>query len=116
MDASKVFIGKMIDLICGSEDKGQVVEYVAKSMKNEFDAKSGLPPVGLADGTGRIGQLQNLFDPKYASPSAPGDTTRIFLDNNAYDSGVQLNNNPLFPSNLVDRLNTPFDYLDRILL
>ena len=38
------------------------------------------------------------------------------MDNNAYDSGVQLNNNPELSTNLIDRLNTPFDHMDRILL
>ena len=52
------FVERMIGLICGgSQDDGQVVEYVAKAMKGEYDVDNGLAPMGLADGTGRIGQL-----------------------------------------------------------
>lgn len=29
---------------------------------------------------------------------------------------MPLNNNPLYPPNMIDRLNTPFDHIERILL
>lgn len=98
--------------------EGQVERFIAKAMKDEYTVDNGERPIGAADGTGRIGQLMNVFSPRYATPSEDDGTTKLFITNHDISSGsdVELNNNPLFPRNLIHRLNTPFDHMDRILL
>jgi hypothetical protein len=106
------YVQKLRELI-----EGQVEKFIAKVMKDEYTVDNGLAPIGQADGTGRIGQLMNVFSPRYTSPSEDdAGTSKLFLQRGDDDKGIQTNNNPLFPRNLIHRLNTPFDHIDRILL
>ena len=93
--------------------EGQVDTFIAKVMKDEYTVVDGESPIGEAEGTGRIGQLMNLTDPRYSTPSYDDGTTKLFLTDEdvASDTGVQVNNNPKFPKNIIDRLKTPFDYI-----
>ena len=86
-------------------------------MRDEYTVDNGKAPLAAADGTARIGQLMALENPRYVSTSNNDGTSKLYLtsDEDSY-AGVQLNNNPLYPSNMVDRLNTPFDHIERILL
>lgn len=98
----------LIDLICGTD--GQVDTYIKKVMREEYDVENGNPPSGQQAGTERFGELQQL-DPRYSSTSANDKTTHLVANGSA-----SINNNPLYPPNMIDRLNTPFDHIDRILL
>lgn len=94
----------------------QVESFIANVMKEESDVDNGLPPYQDANGTGRIGQLQQL-SPRHSPPSVRQSNTELYIDPNTYDGeDIVLNNNPEYPVNLIDRLNTPFDHLERILL
>jgi hypothetical protein len=48
-------------------------------MKDEGTVDNGLSPVAGADGTGRIGQLMNVFDPKSESPASKDGTSKLFI-------------------------------------
>lgn len=94
----------------------QVTELVAKAIKDEYDVRNGIPPKGAAMGTGRIGQLQKISDPKYKTTSLVDGTTNLYVNGSEDVSGVGVNNNPLYPSNMLKVLNTPFDHIERIVL
>lgn len=94
----------------------QIEEFVAKVIKDEYTVDNGVPPSGNADGTGRIGQLMNLDNPRYETSSSKDGTSKLYVTENDIGSYVLVNNNPKYPSNIVNRLNTPFDHVERILL
>lgn len=59
----------------------------------------------------------NIFDPRHSTPSEDDGTSKLYLDADDRASGkFALNNNPDFPHNAIDRLSTPFDHVERILL
>jgi hypothetical protein len=102
----------LIDLICGTD--GQVDTYIKKVMREEWDVQNGNPPDRMKTppdvyGTGRFGELQQV-EPKHSSPRERGSSGLM------PDGDNPINNNPLYPSNMVDMLNTPFDHIERILL
>jgi len=91
----------------------QVKTFIVKVMKDEYTVDNGYPPAGSALGTGRFGELQDIDDPRHSSPAVNNGTSKLYpLDG----EDIGINNNPLYPSNLIHRLNTPFDHLERILL
>ena len=69
-------------------------------MKDEYSVQNGTPPDGTRNGEGRFGKLQS-FGPK---------------DVSLYADGLMGVNDPLYASNMIDRMNTPFDHVERILL
>lgn len=112
---------QIIDLVARLKEVtgNQVTELVAKAIKDEYDVYNGIPPKGAAMGTGRIGQLQKISDPRYKTPSVVDGTTNLYVNGNEDDgivASVTVNNNPLYPSNMLKVLNTPFDHIERIVL
>ena len=81
---------------------GQVKELVCDVMKKE-----------RTDYGVRKEMLQNL-PPTYASPSV--DDGRSALQPGSDESDLLVNNNPEYWHNIIDRLNTPFDHIERIVL
>ena len=77
----------------------QVGEFIEDVMRPE-KVVNGTPPHGQASGTERFGMLQRKGPREFAS-------------NMTLVAG---SNDPLHWSNMVDRLNTPFDHVDRIFL
>ena len=57
--------------------------------------------------------LQNL-PPTYTSPSADDGRSALYPD--SASSEILVNNNPEYWPNIIDRLNTPFDHIERIVL
>jgi hypothetical protein len=53
-------------------------------------------------------------DPKRKTTSKDDNTTKLLPGSGNTKYG--LNNNPLFPVNMIDALNTPFDHVERIVL
>lgn len=88
----------------------QVDSFIRKEMREEYDVVNGNRSNGLTDGTGRIGILQGLNPTDQANENA---TQTSSLDGR---DGTEVNNNPLFPHNMIRKLSTPFDYIERILL
>lgn len=78
---------------------GQVDELIVSAIQQE-NVENGEPPAGKTSGTGRFGGLQNKM---------PRDLNSIYSLANG-------NNDPKSAINLIHRLNTPFDHIDRILL
>ena len=93
------YVQNLINLICGND--GWVDSFIWKVMREEYDVKNGIPPSGKLPGTERFGKLQDF---------GPMDVSN--------GSGIGLNgtNDPLYYPNMIDRLNTPFDHIERILL
>ena len=102
-------------LMCGGKNptSGQIYEHIVKRMREQDDVDNGLPPAGCVQGTGRVGQLQNL-PPRYKQPAKDVGKTTYLVEKP--ESNLSINNNPLYPPNIVDRLFTPFDYIEEILL
>ena len=99
------YVKDLVDLICGKTESGvfvdgQVDTFIKKTMKDDYPVKNGNPPSGQRLGTYRFGRLQ-AFGPRESS--RPSEKLM----------GM---NDPLYPSNMIDRLNTPFDHIERILL
>ena len=93
----------------------QVDKFITKVLKDEYTVDNGTAPVGQRPGTGRIGQLMDISNPRLESPSTKDGTTKLYI----LPDDVSLthpNNNPVYSSNLIHRLNTPFDHMERILL
>jgi hypothetical protein len=78
-------------------------------MREEYTVNNGNRPAGKTHGTGRFGELQDLAPTYKVNENAP-DTALVA------GTGVEINNNPNFSHNMIDRLSTPFDYVERILL
>ena len=57
----------------------QVNILLSRVLKDEYTVDNGLPPVANADGTGRIGQLMNIFDPRYHSSSLKDGLSKLYL-------------------------------------
>lgn len=57
---------------------GQVDEFIARQLKDEYGAYNGDPPIGAADGTGRFGQLMNL-EPRYKSSELKSGDSKLYL-------------------------------------
>ena len=53
--------------------------------------------------------------PKYKQSSKDDDTTYL-VEKQVGNDKIPINNNPLYPPNMVAALNTPFDHIDRLLL
>jgi len=98
------YVSDLVEHVCGVD--GQIDIFMKKVLKNEYDVDNGNPPAGKNTGTGRFGDLQSL-PPRYV----PSSMSRLQTQ-----GGVSANNNPLYPSNMIDRMNTPFDHVERILL
>ena len=96
--------------------KGQVETFISKVMKDEWTVDNGGISADKESGTGRTGQLMGLKDPRYASPLNDDGTSKLYPNSADIRAGVQLNSNPFFQRNMIDRLNTPFDHIERILL
>lgn len=106
------YVSDLVKHVCGEvSDDGQITDgqidiFIKKVLKNEYDVDNGNPPVGKVSGAGRFGELQSL-PPRYVPSSVSNLQAQV---------GVSANNNPLYPSNMIDRMNTPFDHVERILL
>ncbi len=79
--------------------EGQVEGFIEDVMRPE-KVDNGTPPHGQESGTNRFGMLQ-------------GKGPREFASNMTLEAG---SNDPLYWANIMDRLNTPFDHIDRIML
>ena len=110
-ETPKGYISRLRTLI-----EKNVENFIAKAMKPQYEVDNGHAPVADAEGTGRIGQLQRMNDPRYTSPGTDVSTTMLNPTNIDLASGKTLNNNPDYPINVIDRLNTPFEYIERIML
>ena len=67
------------------------------------------------ESTGRWKELSEL-GPKYSKPAKDDGTTHLTKQTPSGGSVIPINNNPDYWPNIIDRLNTPFDHIDRILL
>ena len=93
----------------------QIDKFISKVLKDEYTVDNGDAPDGQTKGTGRIGQLMDISNPRLESPSTKDGTTKLYILPEDVDL-THPNNNPEYPSNLIHRLNTPFDHIERILL
>lgn len=95
------YVRDLVDLICGANGgDGQIDTFIKKTMKDEYTVENGNPPSGPEAGTYRFGTLQ-AFGPRESS---------------RYSEKLRGVNDPLYASNMIDRMNTPFDHVERILL
>ena len=91
------YVQNLVNLICGNG--GQVDTFVKDVMRSQS-----------IDNDERKQELGNL-GPRYQQTKEDDGTTALVSSNMA-----PVNNNPLYPPNMVDKLNTPFDHVERILL
>ena len=104
------YVGRLRKLVVDQIDK-----FISKVLKDEYTVVNGDAPAGQTKGTGRIGQLMDISNPRMESPSTKDGTTKLYILPEDVDL-THPNNNPEYPSNLIHRLNTPFDHIERILL
>ena len=90
---------------------GQIDTYITKVMMPESDASD------LLNGDLRRRKELAALGPKVETTSLDNGTTSLVSHGETTASDYQeTNNNPYYWPNIIDRLNTPFDHLERILL
>lgn len=90
---------------------GQIDTYITKVMMPESDASE------LENGELRRRKELAALGPKVETTSLDNGTTSLVSHGEETASDYQeTNNNPYYWPNIIDRLNTPFDHLERILL
>ena len=106
------YVQNLVNLIC-EKSNGQVDRFITKVMRTQA-VNNGQPPSGKTPGTGRFGELAAM-NPTDKTPSADIETTALVSDANS-NPPKTINANPKYRANMIDRLKTPFDYIERILL
>jgi hypothetical protein len=96
---------------------GQIDTYITKVMMPESDASVLI--VDEETGKKELRRRKELaaLGPKVETTSLDNGTTSLVSHGEKTASDYQeTNNNPYYWPNMIDRLNTPFDHLERILL
>lgn len=96
---------KLIELICGrGEIKGQIYDFIVKEMRPQDDVVNDYRGTELSES-----------GPRHSTPSVDDGTTYLMTISKD-GTTIPFNNNPEYWPNMIDRLSTPFDYVERILL
>lgn len=106
------YIENLKNLVCG-DGTGQIDTFIRKVMMPEDDASD------MDNGTGRLRRWEELrsLEPTYATSSEDNGTTKLVRHGKKGEPDfTNINNNPEYWPNMIDRLNTPFDHIERILL
>ena len=97
------YVKSLTNLICGED--GQVDKFIKRVLRQQD-----------IDNNVRREELSSL-DPKYSQLADSNGTTALVSSGDPTSSNfIPINNNPEYWPNMIDRMNTPFDHLDRIYL
>lgn len=96
------YVKNLVNIVCG-----QVDTFIKNVMRSQ--------DIDNSVRTSQLGDVK-IVGPKYHQTSEDNRTTRLVRVVEGGKIKNDINNNPLYPPNMIDRLNTPFDHIERILL
>ena len=116
---SNSYVTDLKKLILGeTPNSGQIYDYISKEMRPQDDVVNGDRSNGENPDRNRNHRVTQLLElgPKYKETAYEGTSYLVHCDETSSTPELPINNNPDYPPNMIDKLITPFEFIEKILL